>query len=259
MTTKTKNMVYAALIISIVAFALVSCDDFFDTSWGKARKYDSSKINLTLEDLPEWKEKAAGNPDLAESLVEKILGELDSKSGAEKAALQDAGIDLAIEQSGIGTTIIELAGGALSSVKDESGIKTMLDSAQSKFNGNNGKAAAENIAAIVAKSDLSAGTTPKFSKDDPYAAQANPSDVGMAVAILALAVAPNLKDTTDLKTALSDGDAKFGFHDNQVTVSDGASKEEIALAAYLNLIADDRTGKYESNPIAGGLKKAFKL
>jgi hypothetical protein len=261
MVKRIPNVVCTALIVTInllTLLTLVACDDFFSTSWGSAREYDLSKINLTVDNLEDWKGKAAGNPDLAAKLVDKIISELDGKSGAEKAAFQTAGIDLAIEQSGIGTTIVELAGKDISNIKDKDGLIDMLSSVQGKFSGD---AAAGNIATIALASNPT-GNAPSFPPNDPYTAQASASDVGMAIAVLALALAPDDvgKDGADLDESLPESLTITGGDGNrQVTANGGASPEERALAAYLNLIASDNTGKYEKNPITSGLKSAFKL
>ncbi|MDR2445368.1 MAG: hypothetical protein LBD44_05485 [Spirochaetaceae bacterium] len=255
MTRKKTNTLCVALVISIITLILASCDDSFSKSWGKSREYDQSKINLTMDNLREWKEKATGNPDLEAALVGKIIGELDSKSGAEKAAFQDAGIELAIGQSGIGMSIIELAGKDISNIKDEATLKDILGSVQGKFSSS---AAAGNIAKIV-NASIVPGATPKFADNDLYALNAEPSDVGIVVAALTLAVAPDIKGIGNLKDALSGNDSKLNFKGKQVTAGNGASQEEIALAAYLNLIANDKTGKYKKSPMVGSLKKAFNL
>ena len=261
MTRKIRNVVCAALIAAIAILTLAACDDFFSTSWGESRGYDQSKIHLTMDNLQVWKEKSLGNPDLAAALVKKIISELDGKSGAEKATLQSFGIEMAIEQSGIGTLIIELAGKDISNIKDADGLKNLLGAVQGKFTGG-GDSAAANIAAIAAKSDLTGtndGETPKFPTDDQYTAQASASDIGMAVVALTLAVLPDIKATDDLDDVLK-SKTSLGFNDDKrVTVKDGAKPEEKALAAYLNLIAEDMTGKYEKNPITSGLMSAFKL
>jgi hypothetical protein len=236
---------------------LAACDDFFSTSWGTARKYDLSKIDLTQDNLREWKEKAIGNPELAAALVEKIISELPGKSGVEKAVFQDAGIDLAIEQSGIGALILNLAGKDLAKIKDEAGVKDMLGLVQSEFSNGDGDAAARNIAAIVQNSISNGGA--KFLDSDQYAAQANPSDIGMAIAVLALTLAPDIKDSNDDMKALLNERPGININNKQVIVEKNASQEEVAMAMYLNLIAGDKTGKYTNSPMISGLKSAFKL
>jgi hypothetical protein len=261
MARRIMSVVCAAQVILSAVFTLAACDDFYSTSWGTVRKYDQSKIKLTQDNLQEWREKAVGNPDLAAALVEKIISELPGKSGAEKAAFQDVGIDLAIEQSGIGALIIDLAGRDLAKIKDASGLKSMLSSVQGKFSGGNGKAAAGNIAAIVGSSALT-GRTPQFGDGDQYAAQASPSDVGMAVTVLFLAIASDgISGDTNLESKLPNLTITTERGKGQVSVESGKtpSQEEIALAAYLNLIASDTTGKYGKNPITSGLKSSFNL
>ncbi|MDR2445367.1 MAG: hypothetical protein LBD44_05480 [Spirochaetaceae bacterium] len=263
MTKKIQMIVCTTLIVAVnllTLLTLVACDDFFSTSWGEAREYELSKINLTVDNLEDWKGKAAGNPDLAAKLVDKIINGLDGKSGAEKAAFQTAGIELAIEQSGIGTTIVELAGKDISNIKDEDGLKDLLSSVQGKFSGD---AAAGNIATIALASNLTGGdTTPSFSQNDPYMAQASASDVGMAVVVLALSLAPeNVSSYDKLEESLPNLEITGNEGNREVSVKSGStpSPEEKALAAYLNLIANDTTGKYEKNPITSGLKSAFNL
>jgi hypothetical protein len=257
MVRKKSNTLCVALVISIITLILASCDDAFSKSWGKSREYDKSKINLTMDNLREWKEKSIGNPALVSTLVGKIIDELDGKSGAEKAAFQAAGIDLAIEQSNICMLIIDFAGNDISNIKNESALRDILVSVQDKFS-DGGNVAAANIATIAGKS-VEAGATPKFADNDPYTAQAGALDVGMAVMTLTLAVAPDIKGADNLKDALYGNDTKLNFKDKQVTAGNGASQEEIVLAAYLNLIANDKTGKYSDSPTMGSLKKAFNL
>jgi hypothetical protein len=235
-------------------FALTSCDDFFSTSWGKPREYDISKITLTRSNLKTWKTKTAGNPELAEALVKKIIGELDGKSGAEKADFQSAGIDLAIVQSGLGIKILEVAGSDLSDIDSEDGVKNLLKKVQS----GSGHTAADNIAAIVSKSGLentSAGSSPKFPDTDAYGLTADPANVGLAVMVLALSAIPTIDGDTDLSDLspnleLSEGNVK-------IKANTTPTPNEIALAAYLNLIANDTSGKFDDNVITSGIKEAF--
>jgi hypothetical protein len=258
MMRKISNAVWLVLIV----FAMASCDDFYSTSWGKAREYDSSKIKLTQHNLQQWKEKAVGNPALAKALVKKIISDLDSKSGAEKAAFQEAGVELAIEQAGIGTKIIEVAGSALDNIDSEDGVKDLLNKVQ-KGLGDDVKPAAANIAAIVSKSSLTGTNSdngiPKFDASDDYANDASPSDVGMAVMVLALSIIPNIDGNTDLSDLSTNLSLDTGSTPNQVKITSvaDASPEEIALAAYLNLIVSDEGGKFGNNLITSGIKSAF--
>jgi hypothetical protein len=255
-----KNLNIIWIIVGMVAvFTLYSCDDFYSTSWGEPREYDLSKIKLTQSNLKAWKEKAAGNPKLAKALVNKIIEELKSKSGAEKAAFQKAGIELSIEQAGIGTKIIELAGSSLDKIsgEDEGAIRDMLNKVQNGLK--DVDAAAGNIAKIVGSSVNGTGSNEKPSFDSAYVAAATPSEVGMAVMVLALATIPEIKEDTEL-SELATLIPNFQFEDGEVTIGDGKtpSNEELALAAYLNLITSD-TEKFDNNLITSGIISAFDL
>jgi hypothetical protein len=255
-------------LIVFIMLAMVSCDNFFSTTWGKARDYDLSKITLTQSNLESWKNKAVGNPELAKALVEKIIGNLDGLEGAEKAAYQNVGISLAIEQSGIGTIILNNAGKDLDKVinggdADEGVMIDLLKNVQKDF-GDGGKAAAESVATIANASKLEKGEgdedeiIPRFPLNDPYTSLASASDVGSAVLVLALALVPDMEKEESVDT-LADKIEKFHMEDDgTATVEEGASPEAFALAAYLNLINDDTTGKFSGNPITDGIKTAFK-
>jgi hypothetical protein len=239
----------------LVLFAVTSCDNFYSTSWGKAREYDASKITLTQDNLKQWKKAAVGNPELSEALVKKIISQLDGKSGAEKAEFQSAGIEFAIEQSGLGVKILELAGSDLSNIDSEEGAKDLLKKVQNALSST--QSAADNIGKIVSKSSITgkaANETPKFDVNDPYGKTVDPSNVGLAVMVLALAEFDdigNMKDISDLPG--------FDFTgDNPPLVkitSANASDNEIALAAYLNLIVSD--SRFDDNQVTKGIRDAF--
>jgi hypothetical protein len=252
-----RKMMNTWWILTVLAvFVLTSCDDFYSTSWGKPREYDSSKITLTQDNLKTWKKKATGNPDLAKALVEKIISELPGKSGAEKAAFQNAGIDLAIEQSGMGVKILEVASSDLSNIDSEEGVKNLLKKVQSGLDSS--QAAANNIGLIMNSSieNTTPGSVPQFSSSDSYGSTADPSNVGLAVMVLALAEISTIENDTNLIEEAE----HLAFTDDvppKVKITSGASKNEIALAAYLNLIVTDESGKFNDNMITSGIKSAF--
>jgi hypothetical protein len=244
----------ARMLTVLTLVVLASCDDFFSTSWGAPREYDPSQITLTRQNLELWKKAAAGNPELAGVLVNKIISELDGKSGAEKAAFQSAGIGFAIEQSGMGVKILELAGSALSGIDREAGIKDLLLKVQGGLSSS--KAAANNIAVIAGKSGIdAAGNVPVFPDNDPYGSTADPSNVGLAVIVLALAEIPNIDGSTNLNELSPN--LLFNPGGNQAETQGKPTDNELALAAYLNLIASDTTGRFDRNPVTSGIKSAF--
>jgi hypothetical protein len=242
---------------------LSSCDNFFSKSWGKPREYDPGKINLTPDNLQHFTEVATGNPELAGALVEKIIKELPNKTGDARAAFQEAGIKLAVEQAGVGTEIIKLAGDALTGLgdEDEEGLKNLLvkvlDIAESAND------AAGNIATIVMDDTKGAST---FTGGSSYWQKAKPSDVGMAIMVLSLGIlADEGKEIDDVK----DNDVNDWFDNLQIagknviikesSKSKSEKEKEKALAAYLNLIANDTTGKFSNNPITRAIQGAFDI
>jgi hypothetical protein len=251
MTKKILGTAWAVL----VAVVAVSCDDFYSSSWGTPREYESSKIVLSQDNLSLWKNKAVGNPALAKALVKKIIAELPGKSGAEKAAFQSAGIDFAIEQSGLGVKILELAGSDLSHIDSDEGVKGLLNKVQNGI-GSSGKTAAENIAAIVASSVEISGGIPQFKlSPDLYGQTVDPSEAGLAIMVLALAEIATIQSGSDFDLVASAGLELVGG--NQIKITGAETPTRVALAAYLNLIAT--SGKFDDNMITSGLKSAFKL
>ncbi|MDR1862839.1 MAG: hypothetical protein LBQ67_02845 [Treponema sp.] len=253
------------LTLLLGALILSSCDEFFSSSWGSPRDYDPSKIKLSASNLDSWLDAAVGNPELADALTEKIKKELNSGAlnPADKVKFQTAGVKLAVEASGLGTSILTNASSALSSIdnEDEGAVKGLLSDVQNSFKSNNGAKAAADIAEMVG-GGLSSndGATPEF--DAAYAAAVTPSDAAQAVLVLALAVVDanfaevelDEYDDLDIGLTVDEGAVKIET-DNGGTPSD----EAVALAAYLNLIAQDTTGKFENNPVTKAIKEAFGL
>jgi hypothetical protein len=75
------------------------------------------------------------------------------------------------------------------------------------------------------------------------------------VVILALAVAGE-NDIEDVDLAHMDAYG-VAVENGKATVAGNASSESIALAAYLNLIAEDKDGKYAQDPITNSVRIAF--
>ena len=290
---KTKGFIMGSTLLLCGALIFTSCDNFFSTSWGTQREYDSSRIVINAGNIDEWIDAADGNPALAAAITDKIKGELSGVSGGnltpDQQKLQQAGIELAIEASGIGTAIVSSAADVVSKLQDldmndTTGMqKTMTDlltNVVNTFNEVNGTGAAGNLAEIVnvsltTGSDLDGNYTynqgddvvyPEFSPQ--FAANAKPGDVGQAVMVLALSV---IGDNIGATLNVEEGDtldlSQYGIAlDNnnseqkmKAAAASNPTPESVALAAYLNLIADDTTGKYSGNPITNAIKSAFGL
>jgi hypothetical protein len=251
----------------IFVSVFVSCDSFFSTSWGSERSYDPDKIDLSTGNLDSWIEKSIGNPKLAAAITEKIKQKVASMgNGSERARFQEAGVELAIEASGIGTSILSNAADVLGNIDDRDGdeaVTEILNNIQSDFS-SGGPQAAANLAEIVNISvdpnSKGNGSTPKFDPDDSYAKSAAASDVGEAVLVLSLAVLGD-NITNGVDTLNENGSVGGLKHENDEIKVDGnnPSPEAIALAAYLNLIIKDPTEKFDNNPVTSAIKDAFGL
>ena len=271
-----KIIVRALLAVLGAALLLGGCDNFYSASWGTPRAYRADNIKINASNADAWVEASVGNRDLAGTLLEKIKQDLSAteqgKPTADQVKLQEAGIKIAIEYSGLGTSLIESAGDVMDKLSSGSpdDILSTLDAIE-KMVEEHGAKAAENIAEIVSgslsKGSYADGEAPTFSPAPAgsdhgyYADTAAPGDVAQAVLILGMTV---FKDTSDsfANVDLSDPGMADRIHlrvdaDGKVTVKPGASPEAVTLAAYLNLIADDKSGKFEKNPVTQVIREAF--
>jgi hypothetical protein len=246
------------LFLLLGTLILSSCDDFYGSSWGSPREYDPSNIKLSLNNLNDWVENAIGNPELSRALLKRIKSDSSNlPDDADKAKYQEAGVKLAVEASGIGSSIISNAAGALDQLgeNNEDAVKDILASIQNDFKKNNGAEAAGYIAGIV---DVSTGNIPKIENDD-YARLVTPVDAGQSVMVLALAAIGDINKHDTLAIGelgigliVEGGNVKFSG-------TPAPTHEVRALAAYLNLIADDRADKFDANPITKAVRDAFGL
>ena len=260
-----KKITATVFAFAIFTFVFVSCDEFFSTSFGKPRKYDISKINITAGNLDKWIDLAVGNPELAAALTEKIIQELDSKTGAEKAKFMDAGVKLAVESSGLGESILSNSADILADLADADsdeleGILTKLfENIRNDFNSGNGQKAADNIAAIASKdieyTEQSNGWAPQFGQE--YRDTASPGDVAEAILVLVLGELgdADIEDWNKLpKMDLAYDPDEGCFVVKGVDPSDN----QIAVAAYINLIIVGGD-KFNDNPLTSAIMKGFDL
>jgi hypothetical protein len=252
------------LLFLLPAAVMVSCDSFFSATWGSKRSYDPANISLSVKDLDSWIERSIGNPELAAAVTGNILERINANPGSpEPVKFQEAGVSLAIEASGIGELIITHAAAAFGDIEEGGGegIKDILGDIQKDF-ASGGPQAAKNLADIVGPSisDTDPNETPTF-ETSAYAAAAAPGDVSQAVLVLALAVLGNEGDIGGMVDGLAGGSMVAGLtlDSGKIEVGSSPSPEALALAAYLNLIAADTSGKFNDNPITGAIKSAFNL
>jgi hypothetical protein len=262
--------------LGAAVFTILSCDSFYSTSWGKPREYRASNIKISADNVDSWIDASTGNPELAAAVSSAIRDKLKNvRQGsptADQIKIQEAGTKIAIEEAGLGTTILGKAGTLLDKFQNigEAGndnnvtsiLLEVLDELQK-----NGVRAAGDISGIVGGSLLDKapgahenGDTPQFCNS--YIDAVQPSDAGQAILILALAVFDKdiLQENNSVDLANPDSGVNLQVIGNKVQVLEGASPEEVTLAAYLNMIAQDPAGgKFESNTITGAIKSAFGL
>ena len=273
----------AALVLTALSAAVLaaSCDSFYSTSWGKPREYKASNIKVTADNVDSWVEAAAGNPELAaaisKAIKDKLKGMTQGAPTAEQLKLQEAGTKIAVEEAGLGTTILGKAGSLLDKLENigntpqngPDNVTGILLEIRDELEKNSAKAAAD-ISGIVGGSLNAApgsyqttGGTPEFCQD--YAETAQPSDVGQTILILAMTVfnKNTIEDLQSLDLTEEGLNDKVKLEINQgsskVDVLQNAKPEAVTLAAYLNMISADKTGKFDNNPITSGIKSAFGL
>jgi hypothetical protein len=262
-----KKRICAAL--AALTLLVVSCDSFFASSWGAMRGYEAGGIDINADNLDEWMLLSLGNPELAFALTEKIKEKVKGASpySQETLQFQEAGVSLALEASGIGVSIVSNVAASLDELEkgDEKAVKKILTDIQADFKTGGGPQAAANLAEIVGVSLNQAnpgiGSTPEFI--GLYAQAAAPGDVGQAVLVLALAVLGNVPGgISGAVDDLAEGSADIAglsLQSGRIVIAGSAVPEALVLAAYLNLIAADSSGKFDANPVTKAIKDVFGL
>lgn len=92
----------------LIPVFLWSCTEFFSTSWAPWAARGSSGLipNVTSGNVEELIEMTADDPDLSMDLLRKIKEAAEGASGQEKADLQAAAVEAAVNAIGLGQTIL---------------------------------------------------------------------------------------------------------------------------------------------------------
>jgi len=252
-----------SVYILLGAFVFTICDAFYSTSWGNPRSYDPANIDLNADNMDYWLSIAVGNPELAKALAEKLKDLVQGMPDtAEKAKLQNAGIQLAIEASGLGTTFL----GNIDKVSDLLGDGSVAEREDilldliGSFINDVDRSATSDLAEIVQPANPPGfGNPPHFSaafKDETSA-----SDVGKAVVLLLVTMVGDMSNSEHMENALK---GEFGFrvepgkavfYVDPISDHDDYIKAQ-TLGAYLNLITEDPpNGKFSKNPITKSIKE----
>ena len=258
-----KNYIFILLILII---SLSSCDDFFSDSWGDQRDFARPKIEVNADNVDDWVKVAMGNPELADVLGDLILLELFNQAQQEnqsnqwdKAALLDGGTKVVVESSGLGMSILTHAADALTELEEESNAESMQDilrSVQDDFNSNGGIDAANKLADMAVTCIDDPHGVPRF--ENAYTQTVQPGNVSEAIMVLVLGelgddpIDDNWNNVSDLS-----GDLAISTNKEVHVTGTNPSNISIALAAYLNMISDDTTGKFDKNPFTSALSDAF--
>jgi hypothetical protein len=101
-------LVIPVLVLSSVFF--VSCPEAMSSSWGEWAKRDPKIPSITAGNIKGLLKEAAGDPEFAKALLDKIVASAQGASGGEKEMLEGAGISAAALASGLDTMILSSAG-----------------------------------------------------------------------------------------------------------------------------------------------------
>lgn len=131
MITNNRKTVYFFLIpiIFLMAALLFSCTDFFSTSWASWASRDPSKLipSVTVDNVHELIEMTENDPDMALEVLIKTGEAADKASGDDKAELQAAAVEAAVNAVGLGQTIINSVGELASIETVEDAKNAVLD------------------------------------------------------------------------------------------------------------------------------------
>ena len=125
---REKSFCLVVIMLSITVI-FTSCVDFFSTSlfpW--AARNDRDIIPpITVDNVDEIIELFADDPDGSLVVLEKIQEAVEGASGDDKAILQAAAVEAAVNAVGLGQTIISSAGSLLDCETKEEARDVVLD------------------------------------------------------------------------------------------------------------------------------------
>ena len=265
-----KKTIVPILVILTFCFALSSCDDFFSSSFGKRREYDQSKMNIDAGNIEEWVEKA--DKELAGPASEKtldVLNNMPSGFSKDKAKLVRGGAKLAVKSTGLGETILNNAVDALTELLGEDSEKSevevlgeILDKILDDFEKNGGANAADVLSDIInhAVKEDTAGPNeaPKF--EEEFIELLTPTEVAEAILLLVLdriASIGEIYDNNWENLLYEVPYLTFNTSPPEVRVLSDAGPNDVALAAYLNLLLDPEFVKGDENIITKLFKDAL--
>ena len=236
-----------AILAVITLLAFSSCDSFFTDSMGNSREYDPANINLTTDNVADWVKATVGNPPLATAVTEALIKKLETDMPSwERAIFLEHAARLAMEASGVGSSLFANAAGLLSEIVSGSSPEDLTDLLDKLFD-EGVTEAADNLTKLVIPGISIEERIPTFGPE--FVDKITPSSMTEAVIVLVLG---EMSDGFKLSDLNNLGLVTDGKHIKIREDGPPPSENAIALAAYINLITD-HPDKFGSNFFAAAI------
>jgi hypothetical protein len=105
-----KFRVFFVIPVLLSSILFVSCPDAMSSSWGEWAKRDPKIPALTSGNIDGLLKEAAGDPDFAKALLDKITASSVGAVSPQKEMLEGSGVSAAALASGLDTLILSSAG-----------------------------------------------------------------------------------------------------------------------------------------------------
>lgn len=217
---QTRNLFCGVLALVFAAgLSLVSCTDFYSSSWGEAFVRDPANVKVTSSNVYELLKDANGDKAASRAILQKLKGTDDPtlRAAAVRAANQAAGLTELV-LSNLGTLTGSNAGNTDSL---ENLAKTILGEAKKNDIGG----IADDVADTLPTRDTASGR-PIF--EGSFAKSASTSDLTLLLLTMMLAEASEASEDFDSYAGKWGGDKKINGEGE--TLLDGEEKVIAAIA-----------------------------
>ncbi|MDR0475033.1 MAG: hypothetical protein LBH43_15340 [Treponema sp.] len=232
-----RKFIYAFCLPVAAGVFLFSCTGIFTTSLGTWAARDKKKLipNVSASNVFELVELAEKDPDMSLELLKKISEALlndESLTPEQKAKLQSAALQAAVNSSGIIPALLRSTGGMINLKDDEDGGGLEIVAAALSQMKNLGEAS-QLLEDILFDSD-----------DDDWESLTNtakPSDMAMAAMLMVCAVAAEEDDPKDFLSFDPDNPNHFtannlAFHSSNPELEEKLSDTILNILGDMNLI-----------------------
>jgi hypothetical protein len=224
-------------------FLCFSCTDFFSTSLAPWAARDPSKLvpAVTTGNVDELIALAENNPDLSLEVLKKIKAAAENASPEDKAKLQAAALEAAVNASGLAQSVLNNAGEISSIANADDAKKLVLDAVNSMSN-------LEEAGSLL-NQIIPAPADPLHPEDDPaftsFTDNASVDELAMAAVVL---MAGEAKQTVN-----SGGTASLEDYIDSVDPANPTGSQELAVAMALAATVATRADEL-SGPMRDALK-----